>query len=188
MDEVQWITAGLKKHGKTGKGLAEALGVNPSAISRIKARRRRLHLVDLPKAAAYLESSVPPEVIEGLGADPNASAEPEEPPPAPPPERPEQTTTDIASTDIPRTRAQLEIFESRIVREAVEVTARKVYSTIREMLPTADVLHVLVQNALREYTDLKVQRLELAKVVAQTHIEAEDRRDDRPIERDLKGQ
>jgi hypothetical protein len=90
-------------------------------------------------------------------------------------------TTGIPLTDIPGIREQLEIFESRIVREAVEVTARKVYSTLVHTLPTVDVFRVLVANALKEYEDLKVQRIELAKLESQTQIEAGDRRDDIPI-------
>src|SRR5271168_881481 len=63
-------------------------------------------------------------------------------PPVPSPENAAAATLDIASKGIPRTRAQLEILVSRIVREAVEVTARKVYSTVAEKLPTDDVLRV----------------------------------------------
>jgi hypothetical protein len=107
-------------------------------------------------------------------------------PPAPLPEHPAPATSDIASMDIPRSREQLEIFESQIVREAVEVTARKVYSTVKEKLPTDDVLRVLVGFSLKEYADLKDQRLELAKVADQTRLEGEGRTSGKPTARDPK--
>ena len=66
MDEVDWIVAQLKRPDKSGVGLAKALDLNPSAISRIKNRERRLHLPELRKACAYFGEPVPAEVFDGL--------------------------------------------------------------------------------------------------------------------------
>ena len=57
--ELDWIRDGLAKPGKTQRGLATAMGVDPSAISRLLAGTRQLRAAELPVVAAYLESEIP---------------------------------------------------------------------------------------------------------------------------------
>ena len=57
--ELDWIRDGLVKPGKTQRGLATALGVDPSAISRLLAGTRQLRAAELPVVAAYLDSPIP---------------------------------------------------------------------------------------------------------------------------------
>jgi len=63
MDEQQpyrnWIAEGLKKPGKGKRKLADALGVDPSAVTRILDGTRQVKLHELPKIAAYLEEPAP---------------------------------------------------------------------------------------------------------------------------------
>ncbi|MEP4379777.1 MAG: S24 family peptidase [Alphaproteobacteria bacterium] len=68
--ELDWIRDGLTKPGKTQRGLAAALGVDPSAISRLLAGTRQLRAAELPVVAAYLESGIP----SGLTPESAASA------------------------------------------------------------------------------------------------------------------
>lgn len=56
---VDWINSGLKKPGKTKRGLAKALGLDPSIITRIVQGRRRLKADELYDIADYLETPVP---------------------------------------------------------------------------------------------------------------------------------
>lgn len=60
--ELDWIRDGLEKPGKTQRGLASALGVDPSAISRLLAGTRQLRAAELPVVAAYLDSPIPPDL------------------------------------------------------------------------------------------------------------------------------
>lgn len=60
--ELDWIRDGLEKPGKTQRGLATALGVDPSAISRLLAGTRQLRAAELPVVAAYLDSPIPPDL------------------------------------------------------------------------------------------------------------------------------
>lgn len=57
--ELDWIRDGLAKPGKTQRGLAIALGLDPSAVSRLLTGSRQLRAAELPVVAAYLESEVP---------------------------------------------------------------------------------------------------------------------------------
>lgn len=50
----EWLRAALRQPGKSGVGLAKALGIDPSAVSRMLQGKRKLHLDELPKATAYL--------------------------------------------------------------------------------------------------------------------------------------
>lgn len=50
------------KPGKTQRGLAAALGVDPSAISRLLAGTRQLRAAELPVVAAYLDTPTPPDL------------------------------------------------------------------------------------------------------------------------------
>jgi transcriptional regulator with XRE-family HTH domain len=50
----QWLRNGLKQPGKSNVGLAKALGINPSGVSRMLKGERKLQLSEVEKAAAYL--------------------------------------------------------------------------------------------------------------------------------------
>jgi len=60
--ELDWIRDGLAKPGKTQRGLATALGVDPSAISRLLAGTRQLRAAELPVVATYLDSPIPSDL------------------------------------------------------------------------------------------------------------------------------
>lgn len=55
--DVEAIRQGLKRPGKTQKGLADAMGVDPAAISRLLAGDRQLKAHEIPKVQAYLEGT-----------------------------------------------------------------------------------------------------------------------------------
>jgi transcriptional regulator with XRE-family HTH domain len=76
---LDWLQAGLRKPGKSGKGLAGVLGVSESAVSRLLAGKRRFQLLELPKIAGYLEEEVP--ASEGASGRAQAAREqiPEQP-------------------------------------------------------------------------------------------------------------
>ncbi|MBO6782586.1 MAG: helix-turn-helix transcriptional regulator [Alphaproteobacteria bacterium] len=57
--EIAWIRDGLARPGKTQRGLAQALGLDPSAISRLLTGSRQLRAAEVPVVAAYLENEVP---------------------------------------------------------------------------------------------------------------------------------
>jgi phage repressor protein C with HTH and peptisase S24 domain len=59
MDDLQWIRDGLKKPGKTQKGLAEALGVDASQVTRLLKGDRQLKAAELPRIADYLDEPAP---------------------------------------------------------------------------------------------------------------------------------
>lgn len=56
---IQWIEDGLKKPGKTQTGLAKALNLHPSAVSKMLANKRKLSSTELTPAAEYLEQNPP---------------------------------------------------------------------------------------------------------------------------------
>ena len=58
-NEIAWIRDGLEQPGKTQRGLAQALGLDPSAISRLLTGGRQLRAAEVPVVASYLESDVP---------------------------------------------------------------------------------------------------------------------------------
>lgn len=60
--DIDWIRQGLGKPGKTQRGLAVALGVDASAISRLLNGTRQLKVSEIATVASYLEMRVP----EGL--------------------------------------------------------------------------------------------------------------------------
>lgn len=94
--DVEWIREGLDRAGKTQRGLAKALGVEPPQISRLLAGTRRLKADEIVKIADYLEvtppafgsfsaqsaSAQPPSLHEG--SDRYSAAHPGDPPNAPP--------------------------------------------------------------------------------------------------------
>ncbi len=79
--ELDWIRDGLAKPGKTQRGLAVALGVDPSAISRLLAGTRQLRAAELPVVAAYMGAQIPsgftPDLAQefGVPAAPPASGQ-----------------------------------------------------------------------------------------------------------------
>jgi repressor LexA len=60
---VQWIVKGLAKHGKDQKGLAKALGVDRSSISKLLSGVRQLKADEIEKIAAYLEEPPPSRMM-----------------------------------------------------------------------------------------------------------------------------
>lgn len=71
--DVGWIRDGLKKPGKTQKGLADALHLDPAAISRLLDGNRQLKASEIEPARAYLDA--PPNAgrhrQESRGAESN---------------------------------------------------------------------------------------------------------------------
>jgi phage repressor protein C with HTH and peptisase S24 domain len=51
--DIQWIRDGLKKPGKNQRGLASALGVDPSAVNRLLKGTRQLKAAEIEKAQVY---------------------------------------------------------------------------------------------------------------------------------------
>lgn len=71
--DLEWIRTGLRKPGKTQRGLAAALGVDASAVSRLLSGARQLKAAEIAIIARYLEI-VPPAVLTP-GADNTANAD-----------------------------------------------------------------------------------------------------------------
>lgn len=55
----EWLQYGLAKKGKSGKALAECLGVQPSAVSRMLSGERRIFASELEAISRYIEEPVP---------------------------------------------------------------------------------------------------------------------------------
>lgn len=65
---LDWIRAGLgRAKGKTQKGLAAALGIDPSGVTKLLQGKRELQLSELPVVATYLGTPVPVEPGGGVG-------------------------------------------------------------------------------------------------------------------------
>ena len=64
----EWLKAGLLRPGKSGVGLAKALGIDPSAVSRMLQGKRKLQLHEVDKAAAYLGVEPPNRGSLRIGA------------------------------------------------------------------------------------------------------------------------
>jgi len=62
-EQIAWIRDGLTMPGKTQRGLANALGLDPSAISRLLAGERQLRAAEIPVIAAYLDSAPPASFV-----------------------------------------------------------------------------------------------------------------------------
>lgn len=56
---ITWLRQGLKKVGKTQKGLARVLDLDPMAVSRMLSGKRRFQIDELQKIAAYIDESLP---------------------------------------------------------------------------------------------------------------------------------
>jgi len=72
ISETDWIRDGLAKPGKTQRGLANALGLDPSAVSRLLTGGRQLRAAEIPVVAAYLDSSAPRALSDPIVAPRNA--------------------------------------------------------------------------------------------------------------------
>lgn len=57
--DVEWIREGLQKPGKTQRGLAERLGIDPAAVTRILNGGRQIKASEVGPIAAYLEVGAP---------------------------------------------------------------------------------------------------------------------------------
>jgi phage repressor protein C with HTH and peptisase S24 domain len=68
--DIEVIRRALAKPGKTQRGLAAALGVDPAAINRLLKGERKLKLNEVLPAANYLEIEPPPDKAALLGARP----------------------------------------------------------------------------------------------------------------------
>jgi phage repressor protein C with HTH and peptisase S24 domain len=70
--DIDWIRRGLQKPGKTQRGLAAALGVDASAISRLLAGTRQLKAAEIEAVTRYLDEGVQPgaSVPAGFSAAP----------------------------------------------------------------------------------------------------------------------
>ena len=74
-----WVRAGFKKPGKSGKGLAAALGMSPSQVSRMltkeeklvpgKKAPRRVYLDELRTIAEYIDEPIPTGLLSGEASD-----------------------------------------------------------------------------------------------------------------------
>ena len=74
MSELDWIRDGLAQPGKTQRGLAAALGVDPSAISRLLGGERQLRAAELPLVVAYLDAAIPSGLAPKTAVAPRAPA------------------------------------------------------------------------------------------------------------------
>ena len=56
---LDWLTKGLRQPGKTQRGLANALGVDPASVNRLMKGRRKLRVDEIGPAARYLAMQPP---------------------------------------------------------------------------------------------------------------------------------
>lgn len=68
--EIDWIREGLKGQGKSQRGLAQALGINPSGVSRLLAGARALKLDEIGKIVAYLGTAPRGWTVTTAGLEP----------------------------------------------------------------------------------------------------------------------
>ncbi len=54
-----WLKKGLSKPGKTQKGLARALGIDPMGVSRLVNGKRKLQIGELQKISVYIGEHLP---------------------------------------------------------------------------------------------------------------------------------
>jgi phage repressor protein C with HTH and peptisase S24 domain len=54
---IDWIRKGLMRQGKSQRGLAAALGVDPAAVNRLLKGDRQLKAAEIEKAQAYLDEA-----------------------------------------------------------------------------------------------------------------------------------
>lgn len=68
--DIEAIRRALAKPGKTQRGLAAALGVDPAAINRLLKGERQLKAAEIAPAARYLEIDLSPEEVAITGVRP----------------------------------------------------------------------------------------------------------------------
>lgn len=73
MSDIDWIKEGLKRPGKSQKGLAEALNTDPAVITRILHHGRQLKAKEVPVIRAYLDA--PPSLADEGRAFEHTSSE-----------------------------------------------------------------------------------------------------------------
>lgn len=73
MNVVEWLHTALAKPGKTQRGLASALDIDPSAVNRMLKGDRRLRVDEVTKAAAYLGEAIPDELLPVLKPENSAT-------------------------------------------------------------------------------------------------------------------
>lgn len=74
---TRWLHQGLKRTGRTQRGLALALGVDASAVSRLLHGQRRLRAHEIPIAAQYLGlDPAGPLAVATAAGKPGAAADP----------------------------------------------------------------------------------------------------------------
>jgi transcriptional regulator with XRE-family HTH domain len=56
---LKWLRNGLSKPGKTQKGLARALGIDPMGVSRLVNGKRKFQIGELQKISVYLQEPLP---------------------------------------------------------------------------------------------------------------------------------
>lgn len=61
MDHLKWLTDGLARPGKTQRGLAKALGIDPAGVNRLMKGERQLKAQEIEKARRYFGQEQPPE-------------------------------------------------------------------------------------------------------------------------------
>ena len=66
--DVDWIKSELRKSGRTQTGLAKAMGVDPSAVTRILKGDRKIRLDEVPKIEAFLRGEPPTPLNEAVKA------------------------------------------------------------------------------------------------------------------------
>ena len=54
-----WVAAGLEKKGKTQRGLAKHLGIDPMGVSRMLNGKRKIQVDEIPKISSYLGEQCP---------------------------------------------------------------------------------------------------------------------------------
>lgn len=69
----QWIRAGLRTPGKTQRGLADSLGIDASAVSRLLNGTRQLKAAEVVTIARYLGIVPPAELVPIEGPDHGAA-------------------------------------------------------------------------------------------------------------------
>ena len=58
-DILAWLNRGLAESGRTQRGLANALGVDPASINRLLKGKRKLRVDEIEPAARYLGIEAP---------------------------------------------------------------------------------------------------------------------------------
>lgn len=69
MDSVAWIRRGLDKPGKSQRGLAAALDIDPAGVNRLLKGERQLKAAEIARIARYLGVE-PPPALGGRGVEP----------------------------------------------------------------------------------------------------------------------